>query len=104
MEECYMDIKIHSVRFDADSKLIDFIKTKVSKLIQFNDGLIAAEVFLRLDNTQDMENKITEIKIDIPGNNLFAKKQGRTFEEATDLAVDALRKQVKRKKEKLRKG
>ncbi len=99
-----MDIKIHSVRFDADSKLIDFIKSKVSKLIQFNDGLIAAEVFLRLDNTQDMENKITEIKIDIPGNNLFAKKQGKTFEEATDLAVDALRKQVKRKKEKLRKG
>jgi putative sigma-54 modulation protein len=61
-------------------------------------------VFLRLDNSQDMENKITEVKIDIPGNNLFAKKQSKTFEEATDLAVDALRKQVKRKKEKLRKG
>ncbi len=99
-----MDIKIHSVRFDADSKLIDFIKSKVSKLIQFNDDIIAAEVFLRLDNSQDMENKITEIKIDIPGNSLFAKKQNKTFEEATDLAVDALRKQVKRKKEKLRKG
>jgi putative sigma-54 modulation protein len=99
-----MDIKIHSVRFDADSKLIDFIKSKVTKLIQFNDDIIAAEVFLRLDNSQDMENKITEVKIDIPGNNLFAKKQSKTFEEATDLAVDALRKQVKRKKEKLRKG
>jgi putative sigma-54 modulation protein len=99
-----MDIKIHSVRFDADSKLIDFVKSKVSKLIQFNDGLIAAEVYLRLDNSQDMENKITEIKIDIPGNSLFAKKQSKTFEEATDLAVDALRRQVKKQKEKLRKG
>jgi putative sigma-54 modulation protein len=97
-----MDINIHSVRFDADVKLVDFIKSKVSKLIQFNDDIIAAEVFLRLENTQDMENKITEIKIDIPGNNLFAKKQSKTFEEATDLAVDALRKQVKKKKEKLR--
>jgi putative sigma-54 modulation protein len=97
-----MDIKIHSVRFDADIKLVDFIKSKVSKLIQFNEDIIAAEVFLRLENTQDMENKITEIKIDIPGNNLFAKKQSKTFEEATDLAVDALRKQVKKKKEKLR--
>jgi putative sigma-54 modulation protein len=58
-----MDIKIHSVRFDADSKLIDFVKSKVSKLSQFNDGLIAAEVYLRLDNSQDMENKITEIKL-----------------------------------------
>ena len=99
-----MDIKINSVRFDADIKLIDFIKSKVSKLIQFNDDIIAAEVFLRLENSQDMENKITEIKIDIPGNNLFAKKQSKTFEEATDLAVDALRKQVKKKKDKLRKS
>ena len=98
-----MDIKIHSVRFDADIKLIKFIRSKVSKLIQFNDDIIAAEVFLRLENSQDMENKITEIKIDIPGNNLFAKKQSKSFEEATDLAVDALRKQVKKKKEKLRK-
>ncbi len=97
-----MDIKIHSVRFDADIKLIDFIKSKVSKLGQFNDDIIAAEVFLRLENSQDMENKVSEIKLDIPGNNLFAKKQGKSFEEATDLAVDALRKQVKRKKDKLR--
>jgi putative sigma-54 modulation protein len=99
-----MDIKIHSVRFDADAKLVDFIKSKVSKLIQFNDDIIAAEVYLRLDNSQDMENKITEIKLDIPGNSLFAKKQSKTFEEATDLAVEALRKQAKKKKEKLRKG
>jgi len=99
-----MDIKIHSVRFDADIKLINFIKTKVNKLIQFNDDIIAAEVFLRLENSQDMENKITEIKLDIPGNNLFAKKQSKSFEEATDLAVDALRKQVKKKKDKLRKN
>ncbi len=99
-----MDIKINSVRFDADIKLIDFIKSKVGKLFQFNDDIIAAEVFLRLENSQDMENKITEIRLDIPGNNLFAKKQGKSFEEATDLAVDALRKQVKRKKDKLRKN
>lgn len=99
-----MDIKVHSVRFDADVKLINFIRSKVTKLVQFNDDIIAAEVFLRLENSQDMENKITEIKLDIPGNNLFAKKQSKTFEEATDLAVDALRKQVKKKKEKLRKN
>lgn len=99
-----MDIKIHSVRFDADIKLIDFIKNKVGKLIQFNDDIIASEVFLRLENSQDMENKIAEIKLDIPGNNLFAKKQSKTFEEATDLAVDALRKQVTKKKAKLRKS
>jgi len=99
-----MDIKIHSVRFDADKKLTDFIESKVSKLTQFNGGIIAAEVFLRLENSQDMENKITEIKLDIPGNSLFAKKQSKSFEEATDLAVDALKKQAKKKKDKIRKN
>ena len=99
-----MDIKIYSVRFDADDKLLDFVKSKVSKLVQFNDGIIGAEVYLRIENSQDMGNKITEIKLDVPGNSLFAKKQSKTFEEATDLAVDALRIQAKRKKDKLRKS
>ena len=97
-----MDINVYSVKFDADVKLVDFIKSKVGKLFQFNDDIIAAEVFLRLDNTQDMENKIAEIILDVPGTKLFSKKQSKTFEEATDLAVDAMKTQVKKKKEKLR--
>ena len=89
-----MNIKIHSIRFDADQKLLDFIDAKLKKLLLFYDGIIRAEVFLRLENVQDMENKITEIKLEIPGNDLFAKKQSKTFEEATDSAVDALRRQI----------
>ncbi len=76
-----MNIKIHSVHFDADRKLEDFIESKVKKLVQFSDDIIGAEVFLKLENTQDAENKIAEIKLDIPGNELFAKKQSKSFEE-----------------------
>jgi putative sigma-54 modulation protein len=97
-----MNIQIHSVRFDADTKLLKFIKNKVKKLLQYNDDIIGAEVFLRLDKAQDSENKITEIKLDIPRNPLFARKQSKTFEEATDNAVDALKKQITKKKEKRR--
>ena len=97
-----MNIQIHSVRFDADSKLLEFINTKIKKLLQHNDDIIGAEVFLRLDKAQDTENKITEIKLDIPRNPLFAKKQSKTFEEATDTAVDALKKQITKQKGKLR--
>jgi putative sigma-54 modulation protein len=99
-----MDIKIHSIRFDADTKLLDFIDIKVQKLIQFFDEIIGAEVFLRLDKSQDFENKVVEIRLLLPGNELFAKKQSKTFEESTDLSVEALRKQIIRYKSKLRRA
>jgi len=97
-----MNIKIHSVRFDADAKLIEFIETRINKLVQLYDNIIGVEVFLRLVNDQKQENKVVEIKIDIPGNDLFAKKQEKTFEAACDSAIEALRRQVKKYKEKQR--
>lgn len=102
MEDFQMNIKINAVKFSADRKLEKFVHNKVRKLVQFNDDIIGAEVFLKLENTQDTDNKITEIRIDIPGNELFAKKQSKTFEESTDNAVDALKKQITKHKEKMR--
>lgn len=103
MEDFIMNIRIHSVKFDADVKLLDFVENKIKKLSQHSDDIIGAEVFLRLSNSQDMENKITEIKLEIPGNELFAKKNCKTFEEATDLVVEALKKQIQKHKGKLKK-
>lgn len=95
-----MNIQVHSVHFTADKKLIQFINEKVGKLELFYDNIISCEVFLRLDKNQEGENKVAEVKILIPGKELFAKKQCKSFEEATDLAVEALRKQVNKHKEK----
>jgi putative sigma-54 modulation protein len=91
-------MKIHSLRFDADQKLINFIETKLNKLTQYDDRIIGAEVFLRLEKNQNAENKVTEIKLKIARNELFAKKQCKTFEEATDLSIEALRRQLVKKK------
>ena len=99
-----MELRVHSIHFDADRKLLDFISKKVDKLTTFDDKLMSGEVFLRLDKSDDHSNKVTEIKINVPGKELFAKKQCASFEEATDLAVDALRKQIKKNKEKIRNG
>lgn len=93
-----MTIKIQSVHFDADKKLLDFIEDKVNKLTLFDDSIIGAEVTLRLDKNQNTENKVTEIRVNISGNDLFAKKQCKTFEEATDQSVEALKHQLSRKK------
>ena len=97
-----MNITIHSIRFTADAKLEQFITNKLKKLSHFYDNILNSEVFLRLDKSQNLENKIVEIKLDIKGNDLFAKKQSKTFEEATDHVINALKKQLKKHKEKLR--
>jgi len=97
-----MNVQIHSVRFDADKKLIDFVNRKLEKLTHIGDGIVNAEVYLRLDKDQDRENKISEIRVELPGGPLFASKQSKTFEEATDQAIDALKKQITKYKQKKR--
>jgi putative sigma-54 modulation protein len=97
-----MNIKINAVKFTASKQLESFIETKVNKLGLISDDIIGVEVFLRLENTPDLENKVAEIRIDIPGNDLFAKKQSKTFEESVDNAVDALKRKIKKAKEKRR--
>lgn len=97
-----MELRVHSIHFDANRKLLEFIFKKVDKLTTFNDKLMSGEVFLRLDKADNHSNKVTEIKINVPGTELFAKKRCTSFEEATDLAVDALRRQIQKHKEKIR--
>ena len=97
-----MNIQIHSVRFDADKKLIEFVNQKLEKLTQFGEDIVNAEVYLRLDKDQERENKISEIKVELPGGPLFARKQSKTFEEATDEAMDALKVQIAKHKQKKR--
>ncbi|CAN5745385.1 ribosome-associated translation inhibitor RaiA [soil metagenome] len=95
-----MNIQIQSIHFTADSKLLGFIEEKVTKLNHFYDGIISSEVFLRLDNSEDSTNKVAEIKLNVPGNDLYVKRKCKTFEEAIDTGISALSKQVKRYKEK----
>jgi len=97
-----MDIKVSSVHFTADKRLIDFVNKKINKLVKFYEEIIGAEVFLKLENTQDLDNKVAEIKLTMPGIELFAKKQSKTFEEATENVIEALRQQIIKHKEKVR--
>ncbi len=97
-----MKLKIQSLHFDADQKLIGFINEKVGKLNHFYEAILGTDVVLRIDKSRTSDNKVAEIRIKIPGNDLFAKRQCHTFEEATDTAVNALKKQIKKHKEKVR--
>jgi putative sigma-54 modulation protein len=98
-----MRAKINSVHFKTDSKLEDFIQEKVAKLTNTYENIVGSDVTLKVENTSNEENKVAEIRLAVPGNDLFAKKQAKTFEEATDSALNALRKQLKKHKDKLKK-
>lgn len=95
-----MKITVQSIRFNADRKLLDFIQKKADKLDTFYDQIVSGEVYLRLENVEDEANKITEIKLTLPGTQLFCKEQCKSFEEGTDLAIECLRKQIDKFKQK----
>ncbi len=97
-----MTVQIQSLHFNADKKLLDFVEERVEKLTLFYDSILNSEVTLRLDKADNAENKIAEVKLHIPGNDLFSKKQCKTFEEAIDLCVDALKTQIRKQRKKVK--
>ena len=95
-----MKLQIHSIRFDSDYKLIKLIKRKLVKLEKFYNRIIDGEVFLKIENNESRINKIIEIKLNIPGDQLFVKERERSFEIGANEATEALRRQIKKFKEK----
>lgn len=95
-----MKVVIKSIQFKADKKLKIFIEEKLQKLSQKNDLIMGADVILRVENAENDENKVAEIKILIKNQNVFAKKQTKSFEEAVDMCIEAIKKQLVKLKEK----
>ncbi|WP_153798115.1 ribosome hibernation-promoting factor, HPF/YfiA family [Foetidibacter luteolus] len=96
-----MNVKIQTVHFDADLKLLEYVSKKIEKLQTFHDRIIKVDVFLKLDNVvHTIKDKIAEIRVHVPRQNLFVKASSKSFEESFDSALDSLVNQIKRKKEK----
>ncbi len=97
-----MKISVQSVNFNIDNDLMKYIEKKVNNLEKFHDQIVGAEVFLKVQSTSEKENKITEVKINLPGNDIVVKKLSKTFEEGVSLSLDSLKRQLVKRKEKLR--
>ncbi|OFY94092.1 MAG: ribosomal subunit interface protein [Bacteroidetes bacterium RIFCSPLOWO2_12_FULL_31_6] len=95
-----MKIVIQSPHFTPKQVLTDFVTEKVNKLSHFYDRIESAKVCLKLEKSDTTENKICEIELAVPGNNLFAKRSSRTFEEATTEAIHAIQNQMDKLKSK----
>jgi putative sigma-54 modulation protein len=97
-----MNVRVIPVNFTVDQKLVEFIELRLEKLGSIYDQIVGAEVYLKVENVSDRVNKLVEMNLSVPGNNLIVKKQCKTFEEATDQCIEVLRRQVVKKKEKVR--
>lgn len=97
-----MNVDVQAVNFNVDIKLVNFINEKMSKLEKYYDKVVKSDVFLKVENTSVKENKIVEIIVHVPGDDLIVKKQCKTFEEAVDSATEALERLLLKRKEKLR--
>ena len=97
-----MEIKINAVGFSASSQLEDFIQKKISKLDKYHDGIIGSEVTLKLEKDDNLENKVVEGLLNVKGQEVFAKKNAKKFEEAVDELYDVVKRQLVKIKEKER--
>lgn len=97
-----MEIKINAVSFSASSQLEEFIQKKISRLEKYNDNIINIDVTLKLEKDDQLENKVVEVTVFVKGQDVFAKKNAKKFEEAIDELYDVLKRQLVKVKEKER--
>ena len=96
-----MNVKIQTVHFDADSRLVEYVTKKMTKLNTFHDRIIKVDVFLKLDNVvHKIKDKVAEISVQVPRHHFFVKCSSKSFEESFDSAFESLVNQVKKKKDK----
>ena len=94
-----MEVKIQSVKFDASKQLIEFVEKKMSRLERFEDGSTGVDVVLKLDKDSEKGNKVALVTLHVPGGDIVSEQRARTFEEAVDLALDALKRQIEKRKD-----
>lgn len=95
-----MKVNVQTPNFTAKDELLEFVQNKLSKLEQFYDKIVFADVFLKVQKTSEKENKVVEVLLSIPGDEVMVKKEAKTFEEAIDEVVGALERQLKKRKQK----
>ena len=92
-----MEVKIKSIHFDATAKLEEFINKKAQRLARRNEDVTEFNVTLKVVKPEPAMNKEAGIKLIIPNReDLFASKTADTFEEAVDLCIDALERQLEK--------
>ena len=66
-----MEIRVQSIKFDADQKLLDFVEKKLGKLEKFYDAITGVDVALSL--LPEHYNKNVKVHVNIPGSSIVVE-------------------------------
>lgn len=94
-----MKITVQSLGVTPHAPLEEHLNKKISKLSTFYDKILECQVVLRVENTNEKENKTAEIRLVVPGDDIIVKKTSESFEESVDQCVDAAKRLLIKKKE-----
>lgn len=96
-----MRVEINASHFEVDAKLSALINKKVSKLERFYDHIIDCMIFLSQEgHSEHNSSKVIEIKINVKETTLFCREEAQMYEQAIDMAVENMKRQLKKYKEK----
>ena len=95
-----MQVTFQTVHFTADQKLKDYIEEKLQKLVRFYPKILQSTVYLKLENSGQVKDKVVELKINVPGSTVIASNSDKSFEASFDDALENLKRQLKKLNEK----
>lgn len=95
-----MEVKVQSLKFDASKQLVEFIEKKLSRLERFADRPSGVDVVLKLEKDSEKGNKVASVSLHVPGGDIVTEQRSHTFEEAIDMALDVIKRQIEKRKEK----
>lgn len=96
-----MEVRIQAIHFEISERLESFITKKIDKLVRRNENVVGADVNLRVIKPETAMNKEVIIKIAVPQHeDVVASKVADSFEEAVDLALEAIDRQLEKLKQK----
>ncbi|MBR3916755.1 MAG: HPF/RaiA family ribosome-associated protein [Bacteroidaceae bacterium] len=95
-----METRIQSVHFDATQQLLEFVEKKVAKLEKLCEGATALDVNMKLIKPETAMNKEVALRLSTGNGELFAAKTSDTFEDALLGAVDAIKVQIEKARNK----
>lgn len=94
-----MEVKIKAIHFDIAEKLEQFINKKAERLARKNEDITNFDVSLKVVKPESAMNKEAIVKVMVPQHDdIVASKTADTFEEAIDLCLEAIERQLEKKK------
>lgn len=97
-----MMIQLQAVNFSLKTNVSTFINKRLQKLELYHDHLINVDVYMKVENASEKENKVVELRVHVPGEEFLVKKICKSFEESVDSAAKTVERLLIKNKEKNR--